>query len=1025
MANDNEQSNPKPGQLDPELTTDPTLRPGDTFESAYRVVRCLSLGLLADYYHMQHIREGFEVTVGIFHHRTAQDPGCVERLKMLQRQLQGLDIKEIPKISACEILAGRPCIFLEPVSGQSLSSYFKKHAQPGESGLEREFAMRVVVQLLGLLGSAHVKGIHHCDLNSDLIFVSKDGDLQVLGLGVKQALGVNMFESIVSASVSPLESSELPALLNSFDVMSPEYKMGMPEDHRVDLYAAGTLGYWMFSGKKAKISQWENLSSLLPELPEKWAEFCTTALAREPEKRFQSCKTALLSLKEEGAASSKADKKSGEAGESGSHGFIARQIDRIPVPTGISKLGRFGNRVYRLVLIGIVGLTLTGLTAYFVTVTFAPSEELARVRAMAATSEQRPDLRLNVKPRIARVEFVNLNHKFRVMDGQLDLLVLPGDYQLEVSAPDHKSYTFPLKISKQRDQVHQVEVALEPGLVGFNLVSDPGAQVSLLNEAGEQFDLGILAANGELESAARIRAGIYTVIIKKSGYQTQILQGVEILSVLDQPLQVSLEALPSSVLVRASPAGARVLLNNVEVGGTPVNLKNLASGGKYRVAVEMEGYRPVSYLLETRPGESQVIDFGDLIKQVGELKLSLAFERTSASEVVEVERDLVVEVDGSAFKYGAAELEAIPAGLHVIRVLHPQYEMQRQQIEVKDAGVTHLAFKMIPLPGQVEMVIPAGYQPEIRIDGERVDLGRGTFEVPSKQAVDFEIQIQDHLTMVRPFNLAPDERVRWELEPVAIPGPTSEDKWVVPYMGIEFVWVDRGDYEMGSSLRESGRLPNEGPLTRVEFKQGFWAGAYEVTQAQYAQVMQAAPSHFKGAQHPVEMIRWEQAREFCRVLNAAESAAKRLPQGYEYRLPTEYEWEFFARAGSDAPFAFGTTTTPADGNFQGSYPKNQEYSASQDVGYGSAPVGSYAPNAFGMYDLHGNVQEWTADYYNARLPGGRVVDPSARQDGDTIVVRGGSWESNVVRVRSAARADLRPDAKSNTTGFRVVLAPKL
>ena len=157
-----------------------------------------------------------------------------------------------------------------------------------------------------------------------------------------------------------------------------------------------------------------------------------------------------------------------------------------------------------------------------------------------------------------------------------------------------------------------------------------------------------------------------------------------------------------------------------------------------------------------------------------------------------------------------------------------------------------------------------------------------------------------------------------------------------------------------------------------------------------------------------------------------EHAAGRLPKGYVYRLPTEVEWEYAARAETTTPFYFGDQADASMGHFRGVYPEAREDGLRTPPGwYGTATVGRYQPNAYGLYDVHGNVREWTLDRYNGRLPGGELVDPEPRTAGDRIVVRGGGWEDSAARARSAVREEISPDVESNAVGFRVVLAPDM
>jgi formylglycine-generating enzyme required for sulfatase activity len=162
---------------------------------------------------------------------------------------------------------------------------------------------------------------------------------------------------------------------------------------------------------------------------------------------------------------------------------------------------------------------------------------------------------------------------------------------------------------------------------------------------------------------------------------------------------------------------------------------------------------------------------------------------------------------------------------------------------------------------------------------------------------------------------------------------------------------------------------------------------------------------------------------YCERLTQLEQEAGRLPEGYVYRLPTEAEWEYAARAGSDQPFVFGDQANALNGNFRGVYPVGSKAPRTGSDHYGSLEVGLFSPNAIGLYDTHGNLAEWTLDRYNGRLHGDSIVAPRPREEGLRIAVRGGSWEDFAVRVRSAAREEVHEETTTDAIGFRVVLAP--
>jgi formylglycine-generating enzyme required for sulfatase activity len=230
------------------------------------------------------------------------------------------------------------------------------------------------------------------------------------------------------------------------------------------------------------------------------------------------------------------------------------------------------------------------------------------------------------------------------------------------------------------------------------------------------------------------------------------------------------------------------------------------------------------------------------------------------------------------------------------------------------------------------------------------------------------------------------------------------------------IWVPPGEFLMGSPSEEADRDLDEGPQTRVRISHGFWMGRCEVTQAQYREVMGVNPSLFVGdARRPVEKVRYRDALEFCDRLTRLHLAGGRLPEECIYRLPTEAEWEYACRAGTETRYSHGDDPRGYELEAYAWFNGNSDSS--------TQPVGTRQPNPWGFHDLHGNVLEWCLDGATSTLPGGEVQDPVVPVEGLLHVARGGSWLYGAKASRSANRDSYGESTRSSDLGFRIVLAP--
>ncbi len=249
----------------------------------------------------------------------------------------------------------------------------------------------------------------------------------------------------------------------------------------------------------------------------------------------------------------------------------------------------------------------------------------------------------------------------------------------------------------------------------------------------------------------------------------------------------------------------------------------------------------------------------------------------------------------------------------------------------------------------------------------------------------------------------------------------------------ELVPIPAGIYMRGSNAADGlPYLGPIGPVHQVTITRPFWMGRFEVTQAQYASLMGSIPDgvplSWQGPNRPVTEVSWLDAVAYCEALNAHQSALGNVPPGYLYRLPTEAEWEYACRAGTTTEFHYGPALQCDQARIGSSFhPSYTICGVSQNPGQqnsGTVVVGVYAPNAWGLYDMHGNVSEWCLDSY-VPYTASPKIDPYATV-GSGPVHRGGHWALGSNSSRSAWRGSSPVTDQGFTyIGFRVVLAPDL
>jgi formylglycine-generating enzyme required for sulfatase activity len=246
--------------------------------------------------------------------------------------------------------------------------------------------------------------------------------------------------------------------------------------------------------------------------------------------------------------------------------------------------------------------------------------------------------------------------------------------------------------------------------------------------------------------------------------------------------------------------------------------------------------------------------------------------------------------------------------------------------------------------------------------------------------------------------------------------------------GITLCWCPPGRFMMGSPRSEPERRPGEEQV-EVHLTKGFWMGKYEVTQGEWKRVLGDLPGQLTaelpaGDDLPVGNVNFAEAEAYCHQLTELGRQSGDLPPDWEFRLPTEAQWEYACRAGTTTATSFGDKLSSRQANFKGMPYNGAEPGPSLNR---AAKVGGYPANAWGLHDMHGNTFEWCRDWYHARLPGGSNPDlysaktsATRSEHGDiSRVRRGGCWADEGWPCRSAFRLRFEPERRYDHIGFRV------
>lgn len=573
-------------------------------------------------------------------------------------------------------------------------------------------------------------------------------------------------------------------------------------------------------------------------------------------------------------------------------------------------------------------------------------------------------------------------------EGVTWVIVEPGTQLFDFRAEGFQSVTSKRIVMPGGTGV-TVEIKVVSGGTGargsIRLVTDPPGVEVVFNEIALP-DLTPIDLSNQ-------SAGTHPVLLRKEGYN-DLDTTVTIKKDVNVNYTFNLIPIYAGLTVTSDPSGATVFLDGDDIGKTPLARSNLSPGEK-TVIVQKDGYEIYQQMVRLRDSETAVVS-----AYLARLKGTLEITVSPQGAEVWLNNESLGEYDGNTI---TRQLEP---GNYTVRATKDGYHEKAETVTISEALTSKISLTLEEKTGAIFVVStpsgalitlndnPTGKTTPAKIEkllpgSYRVSVSKTRFSPETKS-----VTVQPDATRSQSFVLKERQSI--------VPASGNLVTESGPLPGMTFVTIPAGSFVMGSNDGDS----NEKPVHKVTLS-SFQMMTTEVTQAMWQEVKGSNPSEFQGSDHPVEQVSWNDVQEFIKRLN-------RRDPGKEYRLPTEAEWEYACRAGTKTRFYWGDD--PHDMQIG----KHAWY-------YGNSsgrthPVGQKIPNAWGLYDMSGNVWEWCQDWYGADYYSSRSssTNPNGPSCGIFRVLRGGSWNYTLLRCRSVDREGYGSYGRYNVGGFRVV-----